>query len=397
MLIIDLSCLNSTYGGGLRSFSLDLASAISLKRDKKQKTIILGSRQLKETIKDYPELINLEWFEYDESLYKIFLKSLSLVSIFSYLIKNPFFLVSMKKFFGMIFFRRIKSGSIILSTNSTLSFYKRSCRTILCIHDIQHEIYPENFSFKNYASRYWRYRVSLMLSDFIQVSSKAIYSDLKKYIPYCVNKVFLAEEGFNDKKFNPTCLDSIPEIIQKQNIKNFIFYPAQFWKHKNHINLIKSLNLLKNHNVNIPYLVCSGKDYGTLSECKKLAKKLKVKFLYVGFLTHKELIWCYRNSLNTISSSYHESSCLTLKEAIACGVKSISFSDIEANNDLNYLPNSFKFDPYDKESIANTILKIIKINDYVLLENGFNLIKKFTWKEIYNERYSIYVEESNFN
>ena len=394
MLIIDLSCLDSTYGGGLRSFSLDLASAIYFEREKKLKTIILGSKQLKDSIKDYPELINLEWFEYDERSYKIFLKSLSLVSIFSYFLNYPYLLVVMKKLFGKIFFRRIQPGSILLSTNSTLSFYKSNCKTILCIHDIQHEIYPENFSLKNYALRYWRYRVSLKLSDFIQVSSKAIHSDLKKYIPNCVNKVFLAEEGFNERKFNPTCSDSIPKIIEKQNIKNFIFYPAQFWKHKNHFNLIRALNLLENHNINIPYLISSGKDYGTLSECMNLAKQLNVKFLFVGFLTKKELIWCYRNSLSTISSSYHESSCLTLKEAVACGVKSIAFSDIKANEDLTFLPNAFKFDPFDKESIAKTILKIIKINDYTLSETGFNLIKKFTWKEIYKRKYSPYIRKA---
>tara|TARA_Y100001978_G_C23681681_1_gene429446 strand:+ start:502 stop:1689 length:1188 start_codon:yes stop_codon:yes gene_type:complete len=395
MLIIDLSCLNSTYGGGLRSFSLDLASAISFDTEKKLKTIILGSKQLKDSIKDYPELVNLEWFEYDERLYKIFLKSLSLVSIISYFLKNPFLLVVMKKVFGKILFRRIQPGSIILSTNSTLSFYKNKCKTILCIHDIQHEIYPENFSLKNYALRYWRYRVSLKLSDFIQVSSKAIHSDLKKYIPNCLNKVFLAEEGFNDMKFNPTCSDSIPKIIERQNIKNFIFYPAQFWKHKNHINLIRALNLLENNNINIPYLVCSGKDYGTLSDCIKLTKKLKVKFLFVGFLTKKELIWCYRNSLSTISSSYHESSCLTLKEAVACGVKSIAFSDIKANEDLTFLPNAFKFDPFDEKSISKAILKIAKLNDFTLFEDGFNLIKKFTWKEIYKKRYSLYTKIKN--
>ena len=68
MLIIDLSCLNSNYGGGLRSFSLDLSSAITSEREKHNKPIILGSKQLKNSIKNYPELINLEWFEYDERI-----------------------------------------------------------------------------------------------------------------------------------------------------------------------------------------------------------------------------------------------------------------------------------------------------------------------------------------
>ena len=180
-------------------------------------------------------------------------------------------------------------------------------------------------------------------------------------------------------------------ILQNKNISNFIFYPAQFWKHKNHVTLIKSLNLLKNYNVdNIPFLICSGKDYGTLSNCKRLAKEFNVKFLHIGYLEREELIWCYRNSITTISSSYHESSCLPIKEAIACGVNSIALSDIEANNNLYHLPNVFKFDPFDEKSIAKAILKIIHSNDKTLFQNGFHLIKNFTWKEIYRKKYSCY-------
>jgi len=393
MLVIDLSSLSSDYGGGVRSFSLDLSSAITLERGNKSKPIILGSRQLKNSLRDYPELINLEWIEFDEEIYtKIFLRCLSLVSKISYFTKKPFLLEILKRFYGKILFRRIKPGDVILSTNSTLSFFKRKCKTVLCIHDIQHEIYPENFSLKIFSSRYWRYRVSIKLSDLIQVSSKAIYDDLKKFIPDCINKVFIAEEGFNDEKFSPKSEESIPIILQNKNIRNFIYYPAQFWQHKNHITLIRSLNLLKTYDLdNIPYLICSGKDYGTLTNCKKLSKELNVKFLYVGFLTREELIWCYRNSITTISSSYHESSCLPLKEAIACGVKSIAFSDIEANKNLNYLPNVFKFDPFDEKSIAQAILKIIHSKDKTLVQNGFNLIKNLTWKEIYKKKYICYL------
>ena len=95
--------------------------------------------------------------------------------------------------------------------------------------------------------------------------------------------------------------------------------------------------------------------------------------------------------MNTISSSYHESSCLPLKEAIASGVNSIAFSDIEANRDLDYLPNIFKFDPFDEQSIISAILEIIKEKDNTLFESGFKLIKNFTWKEIYKKKYATYL------
>ena len=127
MLVIDFSSLDSNYGGGLRSFSLDLSSAITMERKNKSKPIILGSRQLKNSIKNYPELINLEWIEFDEEIYKILLRSLSLISKISYFTNNPSLLIFFKRLYGKILFRKIKSGDIILSTNSTLRFYKSKC------------------------------------------------------------------------------------------------------------------------------------------------------------------------------------------------------------------------------------------------------------------------------
>ena len=82
---------------------------------------------------------------------------------------------------------------------------------------------------------------------------------------------------------------------------------------------------------------------------------------------------------------------MPFKEAIASGVKSIAFSDIEANKDLDYLPNIFKFDPFDKESISEAILKILEVNDSDLFLSGFNLIKHFTWREIYKKKYASYL------
>ena len=115
MLVIDFSSLDSKYGGGLRSFSLDLTSAITLASKNNSKPIILGSRQLKNSIKNYPELINLEWIEFDEEIYKILLKSLSFISKVSYFAKNPSLLIFLKKLYGKFLFRKIKNGDVILS------------------------------------------------------------------------------------------------------------------------------------------------------------------------------------------------------------------------------------------------------------------------------------------
>ncbi len=96
------------------------------------------------------------------------------------------------------------------------------------------------------------------------------------------------------------------DIKNKYNIKgNFIFYPAQFWSHKNHIYIIDAISILKNKGINL-YAIFSGADKGNLKYVLEYAKNIGVSELirYIGFAPNDEMYSLYKNSLAMVMPSY---------------------------------------------------------------------------------------------
>ena len=116
----------------------------------------------------------------------------------------------------------------------------------------------------------------------------------------------------------------VDELTQFEKLKNFnlkpnnyFFYPAQFWAHKNHYNLLKAFkNFSANQNID---LVLSGSDKGNKKYIEQLAQQLciaeKVKFL--GFIDNESMVSLYKNARAMIMPSFLGPTNMPLLEALA--------------------------------------------------------------------------------
>lgn len=91
----------------------------------------------------------------------------------------------------------------------------------------------------------------------------------------------------------------------KELPKNYFFYPATFWAHKNHICIIEALSELKekyNLNVNV---VFSGGDCGQRKYVEEYAKKLGVfeQVCFLGYVTTEEIKYLYKHAIGMIYAS----------------------------------------------------------------------------------------------
>lgn len=79
---------------------------------------------------------------------------------------------------------------------------------------------------------------------------------------------------------------------------SYLFYPAQFWPHKNHVNLLLALKLLADQGLILP-LVLSGADKGNAATVRRLAEKLGLarQVHLLGFVSIEELVELYRGAL----------------------------------------------------------------------------------------------------
>ena len=81
--------------------------------------------------------------------------------------------------------------------------------------------------------------------------------------------------------------------------RTYIFYPAQFWPHKNHVNLILALKWLKEQKgLNFILALC-GSDKGNLAFVKGFVEKqgMNDQVRFLGFVSKEELVALYRQAL----------------------------------------------------------------------------------------------------
>lgn len=86
--------------------------------------------------------------------------------------------------------------------------------------------------------------------------------------------------------------------------KDFFIYPAQFWPHKNHYNLLISFKTFNDKYPGVK-LILSGSDKGNLNYIKSLVQELNLqdKVLFPGFISDEELYTFYRNAISLVMPS----------------------------------------------------------------------------------------------
>ena len=116
--------------------------------------------------------------------------------------------------------------------------------------------------------------------------------------------------------------DRSNDILEKFGLKTkkYLFYPAQFWPHKNHINLIKALSALKNESVTID-LILTGSDQGNYEFVMNYLNSTSVRdqVRYFGFVSDEEMKVLYTNALALVFPTLLGPTNMPILEAIACG------------------------------------------------------------------------------
>ncbi len=156
------------------------------------------------------------------------------------------------------------------------------------------------------------------------------------------------------------------DIHEKYQIdKDYIFYPAQFWSHKNHVYIIDTISVLRSQGIEI-CAVFSGSDKGNLNFVMKYAKEKGVYDLikYLGFIPSEDLYSLYKNAIALVMPTYFGPTNIPPLEAFLVGVPVI-YSDLpELKEQLGGA--GLLCDLKDPASLADTIVRLI--NDKKLRE-----------------------------
>jgi glycosyltransferase involved in cell wall biosynthesis len=160
-------------------------------------------------------------------------------------------------------------------------------------------------------------------------------------------------------RFARNALPSTIDVRSRFGIDGeYVFYPAQFWAHKNHINLVLALVWLKEKRDVRISLVLTGSDHGNLSFVRQfvIGRGLTDQVIFPGFVSEEELIALYQQSLALTFVTYFGPDNIPPLEAFALGCPVIASSVSGAQEQLG--ENVIHVDPSDPESIAKAILSL---------------------------------------
>lgn len=225
---------------------------------------------------------------------------------------NPLEKILTKKKIDLVYFLSPSRYSICLGN---INF-------IFTIWDICHRDHPEFPEIKfryEFEKREFLYSYILPKAMGIVVDSNINKEKLSRIYNLEKDKIIVIP-------FEPAPLieESDKKLIKKNNYLNspYLFYPAQFWPHKNHIYILESIYILKKKFAITMNVAFTGSNKGNLKYLKKAANELKIgnQVYFLGFVTNERLIEIYMNSFALVMPTYFGPTNLPPIEAFKLGV-----------------------------------------------------------------------------
>ncbi len=253
--------------------------------------------------------------------------------------------------------RRIKPD-IVLYPNNDSFVYESTLPGIIPIFDLMHIYHPEfpEVSAEGTAgkrelhyTRVCHYARAILVDSEVgrdHVIENYAIDEKKIYVLPYVAPPYVYEKNINTN------------VLLQYNLPDtFIFYPAQFWKHKNHIGLLRALSILKQRGREI-HAVFVGSPKNAGEEVSELIKNLNLtnQVINLKYVSNHELVALYKKALALVMPTFLGPTNIPQLEAFALGCPVIT-------SNIYGIPEQvgnavLLIDPYDPEDIANKIEKL---------------------------------------
>ncbi len=263
---------------------------------------------------------------------------------------------------------------------------------IITMHDLQEFHFPEFFSSQERLHRSINNKKAIEESSHIIVSFDHIKTDLIKYFQIDGEKISVCPPPFQINWFAKSENTELVDVKNKYNLLNdFILYPAATWQHKNHINLLHALHILKQQNISIK-LVCTGNKTEYFNDV--IGKKIiefnlsnEVKFL--GIVPESDLISLYKNTTLVVIPTLYEAGSGPLYEAMRYNTPVICARTTSLPETMSN--DEFMFNPKDPENIAELIQKGINDSEFRRRNIENSKLRMEYFKNLDSGKFFIYV------
>ena len=145
-------------------------------------------------------------------------------------------------------------------------------------------------------------------------------------------------------------------LLGKYELKeNYLFYPAQFWSHKNHANLLlAAASMKRDHQIDLP-VVLVGSDKGNAEYVRSFASQLEpaIDVRFLGFVPIEDLVALYRGAFALTYVTFFGPENLPPLEAFALGCPVVASDVAGAREQLG--DAALLVNPRDPSQIAAAV------------------------------------------
>lgn len=227
------------------------------------------------------------------------------------------------------------------------------------VWDLQHRVqpwFPEVSAGGTWKHREQFYSEFLRRAAIIIAGNDAGRREIERFYQVTSNRIKLLPHPTPSFALNAPPGDTA-SVLKKYELKgNYLFYPAQFWSHKNHVNLLLAAAALKSEHQLEFQVVFVGSDKGNEQFVRRFASQLKIDARFLGFIPVHDLVALYRGAFALSYVTFFGPENLPPLEAFALGCPVVA-SDVdgarEQLGDAALLVN-----PRDPSNIASAIKRL---------------------------------------
>jgi len=226
------------------------------------------------------------------------------------------------------------------------------------VWDLQHRLqpwFPEVSADGTWQQRETFYGEYLRRATYIIAGTDAGRTEIERFYQVTSNRIKILPHPTPAFALDAKESD-VDAIRKKYGLKsNYLFYPAQFWSHKNHVNLMLAAAAVKReHQVDL-HVVFVGSNKGNEEYVREFASELQpsVEVAFLGFVPLEDLVALYRGAFALVYVTFFGPENLPPLEAFALGCPVIASDVPGAREQLGEA--ALFVDPRDPGQIAVTI------------------------------------------
>ena len=278
-----------------------------------------------------------------------------------------------KKIFGQPLIEKFIDGIDSIFPNEYIRVLHKIPVKINWIPDFQEHFIPEVNKPKDIEFRK-RHQFKIAMSmEHLVLSSKNALHHFKTLYPQHTVKTHVLPFAVTHPELQEI---SIKSLLKKYNLpQTYFLSPNQFWKHKNHIVIIKAVELLKENgfdNITIAFT-------GIANDCrnpgyfKDILKEVETRnlhtnIIFLGFIDRVDQLQLMKYAIAIIQPSLFEGWSTVIEDCKSLNKKVIA-SAIEVHKEQLANSNASYFLPEDYEKLADFILKTQDEGDTVLYDS----------------------------